>query len=344
MCAGFERALTGTGSRFRTSCRVLSSGRNSQNATDTILGVDIGGTKTALFATARATGEKIAATTFDTPRDVGPTAMIAVLQRESEAMLLAAGVEPRSIRAVGCAVPGQVDGNGLVIGAGNLKWDRVPLREQIEAAWQVPAFVEQDANAGALGEMWRGVAQTMSDFVFVALGTGVGAGIVLGRRLHRGARHAAGELGDLVPDPRALGRGPRDEHNLASRIGSRALRTHAREATGDEIRAADVVSGAAADARLGAIARDLAADLAIVVIAIAAVLDPEAIILGGGTSTGGEALVSRVMARVKPELFREPVLVLAALGEEAQLYGAVAGAMARLDPDFVLAGPVRRTS
>jgi predicted NBD/HSP70 family sugar kinase len=72
------------------------------------------------------------------------------------------------------------------------------------------------------------------------------------------------------------------------------------------------------------------------VIAIAALLDPEAIVLGEGTSAAGPELLAAVRARVRDELWIERVLVLAALGEEAQLYGAIAGATARLDPDFVV--------
>jgi glucokinase len=316
---------------------VPDSASHVDDPRDTILAIDIGGTKTALLATERATVRRLASTSLPTPHDAGPAAFVALLRRESDAMLARAGVDPRSVGAVGCAVPGQVDGDGLVIGAGNLDgWDRVPLRTLLEEEWLAPAFVDQDANAGALGEMWRGAAQTMRDFVFVALGTGIGAGIVLGGRIHRGAHHAAGELGDLAPAPSALGRGPRDHHNLASRIGSRALTRRGRAATGADVPASEVVRGAAADLRLAGVARDVAGDLAVAVIAIAALLDPEAIVLGGGTSAAGPELLAAVRARVRDELWIEPVLVVAALGEEAQLYGVVAGATGRLDPNFVV--------
>ena len=226
-----------------------------------VLGVDIGGTKTSLLALTVASGRRVATTTAPTPCDAGPAAFVAFLRRESDAMLDRAGVDPRRVKAVGCAVPGQVDAHGLVLGAGNLEgWSHVPLREWIEAEWRVPAFVEQDANAGALGEMWRGSAQAMTDFVFLALGTGLGAGIVIDRRVHRGAHHAAGEVGDLVLDRRALGRG---EHQLTARIGSRALRARALEATGSDVLAADVLSGAPSDARLAPIARDMVGDLSV---------------------------------------------------------------------------------
>jgi predicted NBD/HSP70 family sugar kinase len=308
---------------------------DGQNPADTILGIDIGGTKTALMATARATGRRVATARIDTPREAGPGAFVGVLRSVSNAMLAGAGLDPRSVRAVGCAVPGPVDAHGLVIRAGNLGgWDHVPLQALLEQEWRAPAFVEQDANAGALGEMWQGVARVMNDFVFLALGTGVGAGIVLGKHLHRGAHHAAGEVGNLAIGPGAPGHGPRDEHNLAARIGSRALRARAREATGQNVRAADAAAGASADPRLAGIGRDAAGDLAVAVIAIASLLDPEAIVFGGGTAAAGEALLARVRECVKGELWVEPVLVLAELGEEAQLYGAIAGALARLDPDF----------
>jgi glucokinase len=319
-------------------------GHHGHDPADTILGVDIGGTKTALLATARATGRRVATARIDTPREAGPEAIVRLLRHESNAMLARAGIDPRSVRAVGCAVPGPVDVHGVVIRAGNLDgWDHVPLRSLLEREWGAPAlaaFIEQDANAGALGEMWRGAAQAMVDFVFLALGTGVGAGIVLGRRIHRGAHHAAGEVGNLAIGPWTLGHGSPGEHNLAARIGSRALKARAREATGENVPAADAAAGADADPRLEDLARDIADDLALAVIAIASVLDPEAIVFGGGTAAAGEALLARVRERVRGALGVEPALVVAALGEEAQLYGAVAGAMNRLDPTFdPAAGP-----
>ena len=82
---------------------------------------------------------------------------------------------------------------------------------------------------------------------------------------------------------------------------------------------------------------DVTNELATAVIAIASLLDPEAIVLGGGTAkSGGEALLARIRERVEPEIWIAPTLLLAALGPEAQLYGAIAGAMNRLNPNFVL--------
>jgi glucokinase len=311
---------------------------DSEGTDDTILGIDIGGTKTSLLAAARATGRVVARSHIETPRGAEPSALVELLGRESRSMLERAGADPEAVRAVGCAVPGLVDPVGRVIGAGNLTgWNDVPLWALLEHEWYAPAFVEQDANAGAIGEMWLGVAKAMNDFVFLALGTGVGAGIVLRRRIHRGAHQAAGELGDLLLGPPIGGRRVRNAGNLAARVGSRALRMRAREATRREVRAVEAASGATGDSRLESVARDIAGELAVAVIAIGALLDPEAIVFGGGTAAAGERLLARVRDCTKGALPVDPVLVLASLGEDAQVYGAIAGALGRIDPDFVRA-------
>jgi predicted NBD/HSP70 family sugar kinase len=310
---------------------VASEDRERSEAT--ILGVDIGGTKTALLAVTAEAGRTVAATTVPTPRDSDPRAFVAFLRHESDAMLQGAGADPLHVRAVGCAVPGQVDADGLVLGAGNLQgWSRAPLRRLLEEQWRTPAFVEQDANAGALGEMWLGVARAMSDFVFVALGTGVGAGIVLDRRIHRGAHHAAGEIGDLLVERHSLGHAVRGKDNLSARVGSPAVRARMRAATGTEMSAAEAVSAMSPGGGLAPVARDVASDLAMAVIAIAALIDPEAVVFGGGTAAESETLLAAVRDHVSRALWRPPSLVLAALGERSQLYGVIAGAMDRLAP------------
>jgi predicted NBD/HSP70 family sugar kinase len=197
----------------------------------------------------------------------------------------------------------------------------VPLCDLLRAQLHVPVVIEHDANAAALGERWRGTAQDLENFAFVALGTGIGVGIVLNGELYRGAHHAAGELGDLVVGREYLGQDRGGQGNLAQLIGGKTLRRRAKQATGDDMSAAEVVTHADDDEELAAMADEVADYLAMAIIAIAALLDPEAIIVGGGTAEAGEDLLDPVRERVASEVSAPPLIIASAFGSEAQLYG-----------------------
>ncbi len=300
-----------------------------QPSSDVVLGVDIGGTKTALLAWELTTDAVLSQDVFPTPTEIGPEAMVDCLVAAIDTLLAACGQQRADLRGIGVAVPGLVDaGAGIVLTAGNLAgWSRVPLCDLLEAQLHIPVAIEHDADAAALGERWRGVAREMENFAFVALGTGIGVGIVVNGRLYRGAHHAAGELGDLVVGREFLGQERDGQGNLAQLIGGKTLRRRAKQATGNDLSSADVISGAEDDAALAVMADEVADYLAMAVIAIAALLDPEAIIVGGGTAEAGEDLLDPVRERVAREVPALPTIIASALGSEAQLYGAVFAAL-----------------
>jgi predicted NBD/HSP70 family sugar kinase len=300
-----------------------------QSRSDLVLGIDIGGTKTALLVWDLTTDAVLAEDVFPTPAEIGPEAMVDRLVAAIDTLLAGCGHQRASLRGIGVAVPGLVDAEaGVVLTAGNLAgWSRVPLRDLLEAQLHIPVVIEHDADAAALGERWRGAARNLEKFAFVALGTGIGVGIVIDGRVYRGAHHAAGELGDLVVGREFLGQERGGQGNLAQLIGGKTLRRRAKQATGDDLSSADVISQAEDDAALAAMADEVADYLAIAIIAIAALLDPEAIIVGGGTAEAGEDLLDPVRERVAREVPALPIIIASALGPQAQLYGAVFAAL-----------------
>ena len=304
---------------------------------DVVVGVDIGGTKTALLAWACTSQTVLAQDAFDTPTEIGPEAMVDRLVEAIETVLTQSGQTPANLRAIGVAVPGLVDAKaGMVLTAGNLAgWTQVPLCDLLQARLHLPVGIEHDANAAALGERWRGAARDLTNFAFVALGTGIGVGIVLNGQLYRGAHHAAGELGDLVVGREFLGQDRGGQGNLAQLIGGKTLRGRAHEATGDDLRSAEVITRAEEDVALAVMADEVVDYLAMAIIATAALLDPEAIIVGGGTAEAGEDLLEPVRERVAREVPAPPVLIASALGADAQLYGAVFAALQVCSPALV---------
>jgi predicted NBD/HSP70 family sugar kinase len=307
----------------------LAETESFRSSGDIVVGVDIGGTKTALLAWDRTTSAVLAQDVFSTPTEIGPEAMVERLLAAIDTLLVGCGQERANLRGLGVAVPGLVDaGAGVVLTAGNLNgWSQVSLSDLLAARLHIPVVIEHDANAAALGERWRGAARNLNTFAFVALGTGIGVGMILNGQLYRGAHHAAGELGDLVVGREFLGQERGGQGNLAQLIGGKTLRRRAKQATGDNLSAAEVISEAENDAELAAMADEVDDYLAMAIIAIAALLDPEAIIVGGGTAEAGEDLLDPVRERVAREVPALPLIIASALGSEAQLYGAVFAAL-----------------
>jgi glucokinase len=317
---------------------------NAANDRRVVVGVDVGGTKTGLLATDVVTGRDLGGDEFATDADAGAESGVDAIEQAVRGLVRRVDRTEDDLAAVGIAVPGLVDvGAGRVIDAGNLAgWKDLPLRDLLARRLGVPVFLEQDANAAALGEKWRGAARNSNNVVFLALGTGIGAGLVVNGRLHRGFRNAAGEVGNLVLGREFLGQRTEDGvGNLARLIGGRTLRRRAEVAAGERLSPAEAIDRANEDDRLEPLADDAVAYVAMTIVALGALLDPEAVILGGGTAQAGEHLIEPVREIVARELPCPPAIMQSVLGTEAQLHGAVFGALWELDPDLALREELR---
>lgn len=212
------------------------------------------------------------------------------------------GRDRRKLYAVGVGAPGMTNvQTGRVIRAVNLPgWVDLPLRDLLQARLDAPVRVDNDANMAAMGERWQGCARRVNDFVFLALGAGIGAGVMIGGRLHRGHHWYAGEISHMNLDFR----------EWQSDFGARGyLESHVGE-----------------DARPEAMDQR-AVYLGTAVANLVAVLDPALIVFGGDWGHDREILIEpvrRVVSRIVPNL---PAMERSSLGEDAQLVGAVYSAM-----------------
>lgn len=300
-----------------------------------LVGVDIG-SRTTRFALADLQGRVLARHQERTRAESCADTIEQVLSGIDDIMRRC-GCAASSLFAIGIGAPGMTDvRTGRVISAANLAgWTDVPLRDLVEARWDAPVHVDNDANMAALGERWAGVAKAASDFVFVALGAGVGAGVVIGGRLHRGHHWYAGEISRMTLDFREWHVDFGERGYLESRISAAAIPdwAHARplvERAGHDREAAmrtifDAARGQ--DAEASAVVEELAVYLGSAVANLVAVLDPELVVFGGGLSHAGDVLlepVRRVVSRIVPNV---PALEISALGDDAALLGSVYSAM-----------------
>jgi predicted NBD/HSP70 family sugar kinase len=248
---------------------------------------------------------------------------------------------PSGITALGVGVPGIVSHPGGVVSrCPNVGWEDAPLGRLLQERFRVPVVVENDVNLAALGEAWRGSAQGMTDFAVIAIGTGIGAGIVVGRELVHGRHHAAGEVGYLVPGAAYLSQPAGDQGCLEALAAGPGI---AERAAGllqsdprpgplgelDRIRAEDVFRlWRAGDALATTVIEELADHIALLTAAIAVILDPEIIIYGGSVGLAAEDLLPAIAARIEGRVPVVPALEVSRLEGQATLLGAISAALA----------------
>lgn len=298
-----------------------------------LLGVDIGGTNLRV-ALANQKGEILARASTTTTNAREPETVVGNIAECVQQLLQSADVSRRQVGDIGAGAPGLTNAKtGVVIATSYLMgWRDVPLKAMLEDTLRVPAHVDNDVNLAALGESYFGAGRGFADFVFVAIGTGVGAGIILNGELFQGSAWTAGEIGYmLVPglseDPPALGK----PGALEAAVGGEGLRTEWRARWSGEntelprdVTATQIFDAAVAGDPLANTLLDHAArTLAYAICNVTLVLNAPLFVLGGSVGLHA-ALRDRTQAVVDMHARRlRPRLVLSALGSDAQLSGAI---------------------
>src|SRR5256714_13132145 len=290
-----------------------------------VLGLDVGA-RFVRGAVCDLAGAIRARQDVELPVAVVPEA-VAAIERLRTSLFDVSGLDPDRVDGVVVGVPGVVESaSGLLRLAENVEGlEGRAFADDLQSALGLPVTLENDVNLAALGEQWQGVAQGVDDFVFLSIGTGMGAGLVLRGELHRGRHGAAGEIDfaligiDETVDPSAP-----QVAELASELAGR--RTDAR-----------AVFRAARNGDDGAraVVEEIARRIALHVAPVAAVADVELVVLGGGIGANGDPLPDPVGRLLGEWLPCPPRVVVSTLGEAAVLSGAVAvGLQAALENVF----------
>jgi glucokinase len=304
------------------------------------IGVDVGGTK-VLGGVVNESGEVLKSARKDTPREGGAalTQTIADVAREL--------MQDFTVESVGVCAAGFVSSDRkTMLATPNIAgWNGVNLDYELTSLIGLPVVIENDANAAAWGEVKFGAARGKSEVLMITVGTGIGGGIVVDGKLHRGAFGIAAEIGHMrvVPDGLLCGCGA---YGCFEQYGSgNALVRFAREATlAQPSEAAGLLSlgdGTVEGISGGAITRaaesgnplalmafeTLGNWLGVGIASLSVVLDPQCVVIGGGVIDAGDILLNPIRKGLEKHMpfagmHPYPEIIPALLGNDAGLVGA----------------------
>lgn len=232
-------------------------------------------------------------------------------------------ISQEKILGIGIGLPGIIDSKlKKVTGTPYLNWE-MSLDDLTLEEIGIAIALENDVNLMALGEKTKGIAQNINNFVFVGERTGIGAGIIINRKLYKGANNAAGEAGYLFIDPRYASRSNRDYGCLEKLSSYKVIVEKMKEKTGKNIRVIDIFKMAAeGDSVALGIVKEALKFLAYGIGNISCVLDPELVIIGGGISILPPRFLEEMKMNIKEIIPFVPKMEFSKLGEDGVLIGA----------------------
>ncbi|MCG3755654.1 ROK family protein [Amycolatopsis sp. Poz14] len=289
---------------------------------DLILGIDFGGTKVALGLSDR-TGALLATRRLDTDAEAGAEQV--VTRALAAAAELVAGAP---LTAIGVVSPGIVLPDRILLAPNVPGWEELHLAELVSEAFpDVPIAVGTDAKAAALAEWTWGTLKGADPAVFLSLGTGIAAAVLVGGHLLTGANGAAGEIGYNLRTPQdadgfASGAAPLEEA-----VGGRWLGTRATALLGRPVTAGELFALARENTEAKELVASALDELSMHVANLAIAFDPARIAVGGGLVRSADVLLPALRERLTAAVPFPPELVPARFDQDASLLGAVALAL-----------------
>lgn len=302
-------------------------------------GVDVGGT-TVKIGFFNDKGEITEKWEIVTRKDEGGSYILSDISASINGKLDELKLDKSQVGGIGIGIPGPITEDGTVLKCANLGWGVFNVADELSKLTGIGNVkVGNDANVAALGEMWKGGGKGYKDVIMITLGTGVGGGVILNGKIVTGTNGAAGEIGHLTvnyeeEDTCGCGkRGCLEQFASATGIVKEAKRLLVTSQKPSRLRDIQYLSAKAifdcakeGDELAGDLVEQLGRYLGIACSHVAAVVDPQVFVIGGGVSKAGSILIDvikenyekNVMFALKNKEFK-----LAELGNDAGMYGCV---------------------
>ncbi|MFI9453332.1 ROK family protein [Amycolatopsis sp. NPDC052450] len=292
-----------------------------------ILGIDFGGTKVAIGLADRA-GSLLVTRRLDTDAQAGAGQVVSRALAAARKLLADEGAAD-SLVAIGVVSPGIVLEDRILLAPNVPGWEQLRLRELVAAEFEgVPIEVGTDAKAAALAEWRWGALADTDPAVFLSLGTGIAAAVLVGGRLLAGANGAAGEIGYNLRSPQDTDGFSGGAAPLEEAVGGRGLGGRASVLLGRPVTAGELFGLARENAQAKELVGAALDELSMHVANLAIALDPRRIAVGGGLVRSADVLLPALRERLAQAVPFPPELVAAKFDQDASLLGAIAIALA----------------
>ena len=301
-----------------------------------IVAVDMGATNVR-YLVANLSGKILNTAKEKVTNATGPGGTIEQVRKKVGELVAATGA-PADLRGIAIGVPSAVHPHsGLLVSPNNLPgWSMVDMAPALKREFGVPLLLDNDCNMAAIGEHWRGSAVNVDDFIFIAIGTGIGSGIFVGGKLYQGRTGSAGEIYLMNVDWRLWNEIFSDTGHLESYVSGVGIAEQGRKAgllpkpAGPAVHNDDRDSRRVfaamlrGDARARTVIQEVFTVLGVGIANVISVLDPELIVLNGGLTKGDPNLLLETVNKVVRRIHADPPLIrFSALADRAQIYGAM---------------------
>lgn len=301
-------------------------------------GVDIGGTscKLGLFTLG---GELLEKWEIPTVTDNQGAEILENVAAAVERKMEEKKIARDEVLGIGLDVPGPVGEDGIVSQCVNLGWRNYPAAEILALRMGMTVKICNDANAAALGEMWKGGGSGYSDLVMVTLGTGVGGAVILDGKIIPGVHGLGGEIGHITAMPGETAQCACGKHGCLEQYASatglvRVTKELLEKNTGETVlnqiphlSAKNILDSAKNGDRVALEALEILGEtMGRTLAGVSCVIDPEVYVIGGGVSRAGELLITVIRKYFEKEVLpagRQTAFALATLGNDAGMYGCV---------------------
>lgn len=291
-----------------------------------ILGIDFGGTKVAIGLADRA-GSLLVTRRLDTDAQAGAEQVVSRALAAARKLLADEGAADRLV-AIGVVSPGIVLEDRILLAPNVPGWEELRLRELVAAEFEgVPIEVGTDAKAAALAEWRWGALADTDPAVFLSLGTGIAAAVLVGGRLLTGANGAAGEIGYNLLSPQDTDGFAGGAAPLEEAVGGRGLGGRASALLGRPVTAGELFGLARENAQAKELVGAALDELSMHVANLAIALDPQRVAVGGGLVRSADILLPALRERLAQAVPFPPELVSAKFDQDASLLGAIAIAL-----------------
>mgnify|MGYP000715025149 CR=1 FL=1 len=293
------------------------------------VGIDVGGSKISCCV-GTIDNPEVLLESYDVTSSSGGKKVVEQIIENIEKIIPTTIIEKNLVKGIGVGVPGVVDSiSGEVVWAPNIKgWKNIQLAKIINSKFGIPVYVENDVDAAAIGEYYFGINGMYKNMLFIAIGTGIGCGIIINGNLYRGSHNVAGAIGWSILGKEGMDCSYKTCGHLEEIFSGSAFDRIAKRLFGEDANSFKLFEFyRRRDSKVVKLLDNALLYLGMAIANIVSFFDPEAVVIGGGVGENADVIIPKVRQIIKrysqPYIANKVKVLPSILKNKAGLYGAM---------------------